>query len=296
MFDKLKQMTLSCWRMAGEQSLADTFCKSYLDNDLFNKWRYNVSGIPGCIPQNNSHERSNLDTKGCASFSGIIKSGRNMTAMLNNEFPRLIYVNSIERTEVERNFPILDEKKTMRSPLFDYFLKFDKLVDCVPYQHGFLINRKYSLGEPINAERVKFYEDSLAGNFEFQFSQRSLFYSRVNELCFVSKQQLDPKREPFFTGSCFHFYNHLSCHHAAVLQESDKLHIFAKKISQEKQGRKTRRKVGLERVNNYHLRKMAEEHARLTSIVTTTEMSPETIHGQVIPHPVIQPEDMLGLA
>jgi hypothetical protein len=219
-----------------------------------------------------------------------------MTAMLNNKFPRLIYVNSIERTEVERNFPILDEKKTMKSPLFDYFLEFDKLVDCIPYQHRFLLNCKYSLGEPINAEPVKFYEDSLAGKFELQFSERCLFYSRVNKLCFVSKQQLDPKRELFFTGSCFHFCNHLSCHHAAVLQYSDKLPIFAKKISQEKQGRKTRRKIDLERVNNYHLGKMAEEHAHLTSIVTTAETSPKTMHGQVIPHPVTQPEEMLGLA
>jgi hypothetical protein len=140
---------------------------------------------------------------------------------------------------------------------------------------------------------VQFYEDSLAGKFQFQFSQRRLFYSRVNELCFVSKQQLDPKREQFFTGSCFHFNNHLSCHHAAVLQYPDKLPIFAKKISQE---RKTRRKIGLEHVNNYHSCKMAEEQACLMSIVTTTERSPETTYCQVIPHPVTQPEDMLGLA
>jgi hypothetical protein len=118
MFDKLKDMILFSWRAWGEQNLADTFCDSYLDNVLFNKWRYNVSGIPGCIPQNNSHERSNLDTKGCASFAGIIKWGRNMTSMMNNEFPRLIYVNSIERTEVECNFPILDVTKTMKPLLF----------------------------------------------------------------------------------------------------------------------------------------------------------------------------------
>ena len=108
MFKRLKDMILSSWKDAGEQGLADMFCDSYLDNVLFNKWRYDVSGIPGCIPQNNSHERSNLDTKGCASFSGIIKSGRNMTSMTNNGFLRLIYINSIERMEVERNFPILD--------------------------------------------------------------------------------------------------------------------------------------------------------------------------------------------
>jgi hypothetical protein len=107
---------------------------------MFFKWRYIVSGIPGCIPQNNSHERSNLDTKGCASFLGIIKSGRNMTSMVNNEFPRLIYINSIERTEVERNFPILDVLKTMKPPLFEFFLQFDKRVDCFQYKEGYLVN------------------------------------------------------------------------------------------------------------------------------------------------------------
>jgi hypothetical protein len=72
-----------------------------------------VSGIPGCTTKNNSHEEhSNLDMKGCASFAGIMKTGYNMASMLNNQFPHLIDVNSIERTEVECNFSILDEMKT----------------------------------------------------------------------------------------------------------------------------------------------------------------------------------------
>jgi hypothetical protein len=44
----------------------------------------------------------------------------------------------------------------------------------------------------------------------------------------VTKQQLDPKKGPFYTGSCFYFYNHLSCHHAAVLQQFDILPTLAK--------------------------------------------------------------------
>jgi hypothetical protein len=295
MFEKLKDMILSSWRDEGEQCLADTFRNSYLDNVLFNKWRYNVSGIPGCIPQNNSHERSNLDTKGCASFSGIIKSGRNMTSMMNNEFPRLIYINSIERTEVERNFPILDETKTMKPLLFEFFLEFDKQVDCFPYKEGYLVNRKYSLGEPINCDRVKRYEDSLAGKFELESSERHVFYSRVNELCFVTKQQLDPKKEPFYTGSCFHFYNHLSCHHAAVLQYAHILPTMAKKISQEKQGRRKRRKTGLQRVNKYHLRKMAEEHARLSSVDIGVPPISTIIGHHGICYPVSQTDNSVGL-
>jgi hypothetical protein len=127
--DKLKDMILSSWTHDGEQGLADTFQKSYLDNGIFNKWRYNVSGISGCIPQNNSHERSNLDTKGCAAFPGIIEAGQNMAAMLHIEFPSLGYFNSIERTEVEHSFPILDQMKSMKPTLFEYYLEFDKLVD-----------------------------------------------------------------------------------------------------------------------------------------------------------------------
>jgi hypothetical protein len=94
--------------------MADMFCDSYLESVMFNKWRYNISVIPGCIPHSNLHKRISLSTKECATFAGIIKYGRNMTVMLNNEFPRLIYVNSIERTKVERNSPILDETKTMK--------------------------------------------------------------------------------------------------------------------------------------------------------------------------------------
>jgi hypothetical protein len=176
-FKKLKDMILSSWRDAGEQCLADAFCDSYLENALFNKWRCNVSGIPGCIPQNNLHERSNLDTKGCASFLGIIKLGRNMISMMNNEFPRLIYINSIERTEVGRNFPILDVSKTMKSPLFEFFLEFHKRVDCFQYKEGYLVNGEYSLGERINRNRVKRYEDTLCGQFELESSERCVFYS-----------------------------------------------------------------------------------------------------------------------
>jgi hypothetical protein len=62
----------------------------------------------------------------------------------------------------------------------------------------------------------------------------------------VTKKQLNPKQKPFFTGSCFHFYNHLTYNRAAAFQYTDELPTLAKKISQEKQGRKKRRKTGLE--------------------------------------------------
>jgi hypothetical protein len=78
-----------------------------------------------------------------------------MTVMLNEQFPRLIYVNSMERTEVERNSPILDKSKTMKPLLFQFFLHFDRKLDCVPYADGFLVNRGYTLGQPIDQERIQ---------------------------------------------------------------------------------------------------------------------------------------------
>jgi hypothetical protein len=228
-----------------------------------------------------------LDTKGCAAFPGIIKAGQNMTAMLNIEFPNLVYFNSIERTEVEHNFPILDQMKSMKPALLEYYLEFNKLVDCVQYKDGFLVNREYNLGEPINDIHVQRYESSLQGEFELDYSERHFFYHRVNELCFVTKKQLDPKQKPFFTGSCFHFYNHLTCNHAAVFQYADELPTLAKKMSQEKQGRKKRRKTGLERPNKYQLRKVAQEQARLTSIGTFYNPSP----NHEMCHPITQTQD-----
>jgi hypothetical protein len=63
MFRKLKDRFLSSWRTDGEQWLAYMFHDLYLDNNMFNRWKYNVSEIPGCIPQNNSNgERKNLNT------------------------------------------------------------------------------------------------------------------------------------------------------------------------------------------------------------------------------------------
>jgi hypothetical protein len=130
----------------------------------------------------------------------------------------------------------------MKPALFEVYLEFD-LVDCVQYKDGFLLNREYNLGEPIDAIRVNIYESSLDGEFELDYSvEHHFFYHRVNELCFVTKKQLDPKQKPFFNGSCFHFYNCLTCNHASVFQYADKLPTLAKKISQEKRGGRSGKK------------------------------------------------------
>jgi hypothetical protein len=121
MFLTMSKLVLQGWRAAKEVTLADTFHDLYLKKEQFNKWHYCASGIPGCIPQNNSHERSSLDMKGCSKFPGIIHQGRTVTKMLNVEFPKLIYVNSSEKVYTERHYLRLDKDRTLTPALFEYY-------------------------------------------------------------------------------------------------------------------------------------------------------------------------------
>jgi hypothetical protein len=64
----------------------------------------------------------------------------------------------------------------MKPLLFQFFLQFDWKVDCVPYGDGFLVNCGYTLGQPIDQERIQQYEDSMEGIFELENKGRQLFY------------------------------------------------------------------------------------------------------------------------
>jgi hypothetical protein len=93
----------------------------------------------------------------------------------------------------------------MRPVLFQYFLKFDKTADCIPYQEGVLVNWQYTLSKLIDATRIKRFENSLEGKFKLKATYQHMLYNQVNDLCFVLKKQLDTKQEPFYTGFFFHF-------------------------------------------------------------------------------------------
>jgi hypothetical protein len=245
MFRTMATLVLEAWTDAGENDLCETFKASYLMKPQFNTWYYCASGIPGCIPQNNSHERSNLDTKGCSNFRGIINQGRNMTKMMNVEFPKLIYVNSSERVSTVRHYPILDKKKTLTTPLFEYYNKVDMATDVVKFGDGYLVNKDIALGNNIN---IDMYVKTMNGKFEGTFENRHLFVERVDDLCFVRKHKLSSKHPEMYCGSCFDFYNHLSCHHAAIFQYKSSLPELAHKIPQSRGSNERRRKKGKDRI------------------------------------------------
>jgi hypothetical protein len=56
----------------------------------------------------------------------------------------------------------------MKPLLFQYFLEFDKAVDCIPYKEGFTVKWQYILSQPIDAAHIKRYEDSVEGKFEVE--------------------------------------------------------------------------------------------------------------------------------
>jgi hypothetical protein len=260
MFKKMSNMVLAGWHAAGEDNLANTFSTSYLQKYQFNNWYYCASGIPGCIPQNNSHERSNLDTKGCSSFRGIIQQGRNMTKMMNVEFPKLIYVNSTERVNTERHYPILDQEKTMTPSLFEYYNQLDLTVDTQKWSDGYLVNKEIALGSPID---VDLYVKTLKGEFDGTYENRHQFVERVDDVCFVRKTKLSKIDPAFYCGTCFDFFNHLNCHHAAIFQYQDTLPGRAHKLPQRRNAVNRRNKKGMDRLErSKQKRKVRNEQLR----------------------------------
>jgi hypothetical protein len=56
------------WLGAKQDKLWNTFEKAYLLDEKYNKWRYNVTNLPGATPSNNSIESMNLVSKNIISF------------------------------------------------------------------------------------------------------------------------------------------------------------------------------------------------------------------------------------
>jgi hypothetical protein len=249
MFNKGASLVSDAWVQAGESKLLDVFANSYLKNPDYCKWWYAVVGIPGCIPQNQSIERNNLDIKGCRAFSGVITTGRNMTAMIGEEFPKLIFNNSGMRYGVGRGVPMLDDKRMLSTTsVLEFYDLIQKSEDIVPYQKGFLINTEEYVGTPIRQERIFNYEKSLAGEFESDYASRSTFFGRVNGFCFVDRSGTtttsDNKEATFFRGTCFQFYNYCWCPHAAVVQYDELLSVHARKLPDQKNAKARKRVFG----------------------------------------------------
>ena len=84
--DTMLSLTKEKWEADGESKMANTFEKTYIDNNNYNQWWFSASGYHGCVPCNNGMERHNLFLKGSPNFLGQVEIGRDMYTTLTREF------------------------------------------------------------------------------------------------------------------------------------------------------------------------------------------------------------------
>jgi hypothetical protein len=233
MWQKGVELAKQAWIEDGQAQVWETFYNSYVADNNYNMWHYSASGIPGCVPQNQSNERITLETKGCSLFQGTIRTGRTFEAMMNVEFPKLICTNSTERVGLNNSiFPMMNKSFiTHKERVLQFFNNIDYMVDVANYQNGFLVNDWPSLAKPLDTARIKEYEYSLAGDFELSYKERFEFFGRVNGLCYVELQKpRNPNAKAFYKGSCFDYFDNCWCVHAAVIEYRNELKTMAFKI------------------------------------------------------------------
>ena len=98
------------WITEGEKKFTTKFFKGYIDDNNFNMWHVNCSGLTGCLPTNNPQECVNLECKGTNKIHGLSKIGLEMLPMLTEEFPEMIHTLSITRTGVQQQLKINELK------------------------------------------------------------------------------------------------------------------------------------------------------------------------------------------
>jgi hypothetical protein len=230
MWQKGVELARQAWIEDGQTQVWETFYNSYVADHNYNMWHYSASGIPGCVPQNQSNERITLETKGCSLFQGTIRTGCTFEAMMNVEFPKLISTNSTERDGLNSSiFPMMNKSFIAhKERVLQFFKNIDYMVDVTNYQNGFLVNDWSSLARPLDTARIKEYEYSLAGDFELSYQERFEFFGRVNGLCYVELQK--PRNSNAKHSSCLDYFDNCWCVHAAVLQYRNELKTMAFKI------------------------------------------------------------------
>jgi hypothetical protein len=245
MFDQYSSMVREAWNEEGENLLAQYFFNSYIDKEHYNSWYCTASGHVGCLPQNQSEERTNLEMKGSKAFDGLCNIGKDMKTMLTHEFPKLIRTLSLTRVGVERHLKI-DQKNIILNPqsntynnLLNYQSRFNITVDCKIISDDtrtcFIVNTEQYLGALVTDERVALYNNALLGVTEFPSEERESYFDCVASLCIV--QRIKAKDGSFkYAGSCSQYYKETYCNHAARFYYESNLTSLACEVPHQRKG------------------------------------------------------------
>jgi hypothetical protein len=154
----------------------------------------------GLVPQNNSIERSNLDTKGSRQFAGILKTGVSIDTAIKQELPRMVYTHSVERVGAKMECAIL-LPTCIDKECIESFRKIVMDNDTKEYKGGYLVNTAGFEGVPIDAVRIQNYERALQGIFAGKYHERHLLLQYTQGLCHVIRTRLS-SGQTCFVGSC----------------------------------------------------------------------------------------------
>jgi hypothetical protein len=260
------EMVHKAWTEMGQGSLSNTFQKSYITNDSFNNWWSTSSGVPGYTPDNNPLESFHKQIKGGQLFRGIIEKGKPYHVVVNDEFPKLLWWNSTERTGVTQHFPIVQEEKAFKDDAVLELLKgFKYEIDvfpCIQHQHGidgWLVNHWTRLNQPITAEDATKYVRCLNGEFAHDYKDRHKLVEFVNQFHHMEEVS-NAKVGKYYQCSCPQFYQSRYCPFSALMQH--KLTLLSKGKS-----------VGKAKPKKNSKRKRMEEIVKCVNLVTQRKAS-----------------------
>ncbi|KAG7341522.1 hypothetical protein IV203_023474 [Nitzschia inconspicua] len=161
------RLTKETWQRDGEGAMAETFAKTYIQDEDFSNWNYTASGLHGCVPCNNPMERHNLEIKGTADFSGLVPNRMDMLTCLTQGFVKLVFEGSKKHCCPEWGLPVLDYDRAAND---DAFMKFQSLldpkVDVKEYDDGWLLNDLHYLAVPITEDDIEKMKMALEGRLE----------------------------------------------------------------------------------------------------------------------------------
>ncbi|KAG7354328.1 hypothetical protein IV203_003684 [Nitzschia inconspicua] len=229
------------WVMDGQEALAETFAKTYINNNDFNKWYYTASGQHGCVPCNNAMESHHLQMKGSKYFYGFMEHGADMRTCLTISFVRLVYNASVSLSSPSWGLPVLDYGRASQN---DDFMKFQSLldpkVDIKEYNDGWLINNATYLATPITEDDIAKMEMALSGKMEEDAEAhvgdrdiRDILLSRTTRFHHVKRSvwTFEKNNDVYFHCDCRDYYYTQWCFQSAYMQHREELQLLGKKIT-----------------------------------------------------------------
>ncbi|KAG7360715.1 hypothetical protein IV203_035814 [Nitzschia inconspicua] len=238
---KMWELTLKKWVMDGEEALAETFAKTYTNNNDFNTWNCTASGQHGCIPCNNSMESHHHQMKGSKNFYGYMELSEDMYTCLTNSFVRLVYKASVSLSSPSWGLPVLDYG---RASLNNDFMKFQSLlnpkVDIKEYNDGWLINDVTYLATLITEDDIAKMDMALSGKMEEDAGAhvgdrdiRDILLSRTTRFQHVKRSvwTFAKNNDVYFHCDCRDYYYSQWCFQSAYMQHREKLQLSGQKIT-----------------------------------------------------------------